>query len=214
MAEVCPTVLADTKEHYDESIKKIANFAHRIQIDLTDGVFAPSKTIAPKEAWWPVGVKADFHLMYKQPQNVLEDVLKHKPHLVIFHAESEGNFEAISHACRARGVKVGLALLPHTSVDSIAGALPHLDHLLIFSGTLGSYGGHANLDLVHKARQAKNLNPKVEVGWDGGVNQQNISQLAFGGVDVFNVGGAIQNAEDPERAYHALARIAQETGET
>jgi pentose-5-phosphate-3-epimerase len=54
----------------------------------------------------------------------------------------------------------------------------------------------------------------LEIGWDGGVTDQNISQLAFAGVDVFNVGGFIQKAEDPEKAFHVLERIADETGTT
>ena len=52
------------------------------------------------------------------------------------------------------------------------------------------------------------------MGGDGGVNTQNISQLAFGGVDVFNVGSFIQQAPDAERAFRSLQRIAEETGTT
>jgi pentose-5-phosphate-3-epimerase len=54
----------------------------------------------------------------------------------------------------------------------------------------------------------------LEIGWDGGINDRNISQLVFGGVDVLNVGGYIQNANNPERAYNSLFRIADETGTT
>ena len=87
-----------------------------------------------------------------------------------------------------------------------------IDHVLIFSGNLGSYGGHANLDLLHTVRYLKNHKPGLEIGWDGGINSQNVAQLVFGGVDVLNVGAFIQNAENPEKAYLALDRIASETG--
>jgi pentose-5-phosphate-3-epimerase len=70
------------------------------------------------------------------------------------------------------------------------------------------------MDLLNKAEELKRHRPQLEIGWDGGVNERNISRLAFSGVDVFNVGGYIQNAEDPERAYKALSRIAEETGTT
>jgi len=36
----------------------------------------------------------------------------------------------------------------------------------------------------------------------------------FGGVDVLDVGGYIQDAADPQKAYERLARIAEETGTT
>ena len=68
--------------------------------------------------------------------------------------------------------------------------------------------------MLHKAGVIKQHNPNIEVGWDGGINQQNISRLAAGGVDVFDVGGFIQDSPDPEHAYNILARIADETGTT
>lgn len=195
-------------------MEKVARFAHRVQIDLTDGDFAANRTVRPEEAWWPAGVKADFHLMYRRPDKAMDVILEHQPHMIIIHAEADGNFEALAQKCRRRGVKIGLALLPQTSPASIEGSLGKLDHILIFSGNLGEYGGQVNLDLLHKVRHIKELDPGIEVGWDGGINQQNISQLAFGGVDVFNVGGFLQSAPDPQAAYESLARIADETGTT
>lgn len=214
MPVICPSILAADPEQYRQQIDKVAAFADRIQIDLTDGNFAKSQTIDPEDAWWPVGIKADFHLMYRQPDQAIEVILEHKPHMIIVHAESDGNFLAIVEKLRPLDVKVGLAVLPHTSAESIFQALDKLDHVLIFSGNLGEYGGHANLDLLNKVRTLKHHRPHLEVGWDGGVNSHNISQLVFGGIDVFNVGGFLQKSSDPERDYHVLQRIADETGTT
>ena len=214
MPVVCPSILATDSGQYHEQMEKVARFASRIQIDLTDGIFAKNQTIKPEEAWWPVGIKADFHLMYKHPDRAIEIILEHKPNLIIVHAEADGNFLALAANFRRRGIKVGLALLPQTSVNSISLALEHLDHVLIFSGNLGQYGGHANLDLLSKARALKQQKPGIEVGWDGGVTNRNASQLAFGGVDVFNVGGFLQDSPDPERDFYSLKRIVEETGTT
>lgn len=214
MAVVCPTILAQTTDDYRRQMEKIAGFAERIQIDLCDGEFAVTKTIEPEHAWWPAGVKADFHLMYKNPSPAIEKLLDHRPHMIIVHAEAAGNFVSIATQLRKTDVKVGVALLPATAVSAIIPALSHIDHVMLFSGSLGKFGGHANLDLLHKAKEIKQSNPHIEIGWDGGINERNISQLAFGGVDVFNVGGYIQEAEDPHKAYLHLSRIAQETGTT
>lgn len=214
MAVICPAILGDSPEKYRAELEKVAHFANRIQIDLTDGEFAKSPTVKPEEAWWPAGIKADFHLMYRRPDKAIDTILEHQPHMIIIHAEAEGSFEALAEHCRHHGVKIGVALLPQTSTSSIERSLNRLDHILIFSGNLGEYGGRANLDLLRKAQHIKQLAPEMEVGWDGGINPQNISQLAFGGVDVFNVGGFLQSAADPQAAYESLARIADETGTT
>jgi ribulose-phosphate 3-epimerase len=214
MALVCPTVLAADKTSYHDQMAKVAGFAHRIQIDLTDGVLAKSPTVMPDEAWWPIGVKADFHLMYKQPSRAVDVILEHKPHMIIVHAESSGRFIEMADKLHGLGVFVGVALLPQTTVETITPALDHIDHVLIFSGDLGNFGGHANLRLLDKVAELRRHKPELEIGWDGGINEQNISKLVFAGVDVLNVGGYIQNAEEPEKAYSRLVRIAEETGTT
>src|SRR5438045_3767924 len=76
MPTICPAILAADKDTYRSQIEKIVHFAHRIQIDLTDGLFAPHKTIAPEDAWWPVGFKADFHLMFKDPMPAIHKILQ------------------------------------------------------------------------------------------------------------------------------------------
>lgn len=195
-------------------MERIAPFAHRIQIDLTDGIFAAPRTINPEQTWWPVGLQADFHLMYKNPQSAVAALLEHGPHMLIIHAEASGRFDPIARLCRKRNVKIGIALLPNSHPASIVPALYHIDHVLIFSGDLGKFGGHADLDLLKKVDFLKNHKHDLEIGWDGGINSQNIAQLVSGGVDVLNVGGFIQNADDPERAFHALERIAEETDTT
>lgn len=214
MSLICPAILAADEDQYRQQIEKVGHFAERIQIDLTDGFFAKSKTVTPDQAWWPVGIKADFHLMYKNPMAAAEVILEHRPNMLIVHSEADGNFSSFVSLCRRAGVKVGVALLARTPVSTILPALMSIDHVLIFSGELGQYGGHANLDLLNKVRVLRQHRPDLEIGWDGGVNIHNISQLAFGGVDVFNVGGFLQNSDDPEKAYRALARIAEETGTT
>jgi ribulose-phosphate 3-epimerase len=214
MPLICPTILAETKEQYQQQMEKIAGFAERIQIDLTDGIFAKKQTIKPEDAWWPAGIKADFHLMYKQPDHAIDNILAHKPNLVIVHAEAHGHFESFAQLLHNLGIKVGVALLPQTSADTIAEGLKLVDHVLIFSGNLGEYGGHADLGLLSKVHSLKHQKPDLEIGWDGGINEQNIASLATGGVDVFNVGAYLQDSSQPEHAYKVLERIAQETGTT
>ena len=214
MPIVCPAILASSTEEYRQQMEKVASFAQRIQIDLTDGRFAHQATVKPEQAWWPVGVLADFHLMYKNPPNAIEVILEHQPHMIIVHSEADGHFESVAKECHHFGVKVGVALLQNTPVETILPALSHIDHVLIFSGSLGQFGGHANLDLLRKAQSIRQHNPDIEIGWDGGVNDQNVARLVDAGVDVLNVGGYLQSAPDAEKAYLRLQRIADETGTT
>ncbi len=214
MPIICPTILAAEPKQYKEQIERVASFAHRLQIDLTDGIFAGPLTVDVKEAWWPAATLADFHLMYDHPLPTVKIILKHHPHLIIVHAEAKGRFDEVLDYCQSRKVKVGVALLQKTKPQLILPALNRIDHVLIFSGELGKQGGNAHLDLLEKVFFLKSQKPSLEIGWDGGINDQNVSELVAGGVDVLNVGGFIQKAQDPKKAFETLQRVADETGTT
>lgn len=208
---ICPTVTAETPEEYAYQMERIEPFTKRIHVDVADGQFAPRRLVNFDQVWWRGDRTLDLHIMYRLPAEHAEIILALNPRLVIMHAEAEGNFMGFASLLQKHGIEVGVALLPQTPVETIAPALEHLNHVLVFSGNLGYQGGStADLSLLKKVEHIRRLKPLIEIGWDGGVNDQNIKQLADGGVDVVNVGGFIQRAEDPAKAYgillEALAR--------
>lgn len=203
MPVICPTVMGKDPREYRTALERVCEFAERIHIDFADGKFAPSKLIPIDEAWWPVGLLVDFHVMYQNPLEHLEDILVQQPHLVIIHAEAEG-VEAFLDELEGLGIKRGVALLKDTPVETIKPILDKLDHVLIFSGDLGYYGGIVDYGLLDKVAELKKLAPDIEIGWDGGIKDGTAHKLAEGGVDVLNTGGFIQNSPDPETAYDTL----------
>ncbi len=206
-ASICPTITAADAASYQQQIEKVAGFATRLHIDLADGVFTPANLVPVDQVWWPGGVRADLHVMCKRPLEVLPALIALQPQLIILHAESEGNFAEFAEAVHHHGIEAGVALLQTSPVETIKEGLPFIDHVLIFSGDLGRFGGKANPALLSKVRTLKSLKPQLEIGWDGGINAQNISALVRSGVEVLNVGGFIHNAEDPAAAYAMLANV-------
>ncbi len=204
MATICPTVLARDPHEYRIQMERIQSFAKRVQIDLTDGHFAKVKTVTIPQVWWPAKVTADLHLMFRRPGFHLKEILNLHPSMVIVHAEAEGSFVDFAQRLRDAAIKVGVALLPETPVAQIKPALEYIDHVLIFSGDLGHFGGRVDTHLLVKAQECKALKPELEIGWDGGVNDTNVHLLAAGGIDVLNVGGFIQKASDAQHAYDTL----------
>ena len=203
MAVICPTVMGHDSRAYREAIERVSDFAHRIHIDFADGVFAPTKLISIEDAWWPVGLQVDFHVMYKKPLDYIEDIIVHQPSLVIVHAEAE-NVEEFLDEVAGMGIHRGVALLKDTPASTIKPYLDKLEHVLIFSGDLGHYGGTVDYNLLEKVKDLKELKSDLEIGWDGGINTESVKKLAAGGVDVLNVGGAVQKASEPEVVYDKL----------
>lgn len=205
-ATICPTVTAHDADEYRNQMNRLSSFATRIHIDLADGQFTPVKLLGVDQVWWPGGVRADLHVMYKRPFDHTKVYLSLSPQMVVVHAEADGDFVPFANLLHRHGIEVGVALLQQTPVEFIRPALPFIDHVLIFSGNLGHFGGQADTSLLEKVAELRRLKPQLEVGWDGGINDQNAQVLARGGVDVLNTGGFIQHAANPALAYQALFR--------
>jgi len=202
MVSLVPTVTTDDMDVYRQQIEQSAQYAVRVHIDLGDGVFT-RKLTAVEDVWWPAGMRADLHIMFERPFDHIPAIIALAPQLVIVQAEAEGDYLAFARTMHAHGIEAGVSLLQETPVEAIVPALEHIDHVLIFSGDLGHFGGKADLSLLGKAQKLKQLKPTLELGWDGGVNDEVASELVVGGIDVLNAGGYL-HGDDPAAAYHKL----------
>lgn len=207
MAIICPTVTAESTQEYQEQLARLEPFAGRIHLDFMDGLFTKNTSISLEQATLPnnTAIQVDLHLMYMRPDLYYDQILRLKPDLVILQAEAQGDFIFLAEKLHGANIKVGIALLQSTPVKRIAPAVGYIDHVLIFSGNLGHFGGEADMSLLSKVGEVKSLKPSIEIAWDGGINDQNARQLVDGGVDVLNVGGYIQNSSDPKVAYDFLS---------
>jgi ribulose-phosphate 3-epimerase len=204
MSIICPAILVKDEQEYKKQIEAVKPFAERIQIDLKDNDFALGQSVALDKIWLPDGILSDIHVMYRNPQNYLETLIKLKPNMVIVHAESTCDIPKFAADLREHDIKTGVAILQGTAIKDVVYIFPHVQHLLIFSGDLGHYGGKADLSLTGKITEAKNIHKYLEIGWDGGINAQNAAELAKSGVDVLDVGGAILNVSNPQDAYATI----------
>ncbi len=204
MSIIAPCITVETEEQYKAMVEKYSKFAQRVQVDISDGKFAPVFLLSADKIWWPKEWIVDIHVMVSDPTGYLDRLIQLKPHLIIMHAEASVDLMPLIDKIRKYGIKVGVALLKATVPETVANLIKQVDHVLVFSGDLGHYGGKASLMQLEKVRLIKNLNPNVEIGWDGGVGVDNAFTLSQGGVNVLNVGGALANSEDPTAVYNSL----------
>lgn len=205
MPVICPTVTAINPHTYREQMARIEPFALRVHIDFGDGDFA-TKMVNIAQAYWPEHMVADFHVMYRHPYAHMETLVSLKPNMVVVHAEAEDDMLAMVLELQAAGIKAGVALLQDTKPEDHTDIIAHADHVLLFSGNLGHQGGVADMSLLKKAEDIRAINSTAELGWDGGITAENAPLLVEGGIEVLNVGGYIQHADDPKAAYEAIAK--------
>ena len=209
---IVPTVLSDDKQDYHYKIEKINSFARRVQIDITDGIFTPQRTLDITTIWWPKTWTPDLHLIVVEPSKYLSAILKLHPSLCIMHAEAKEDLLPIFDVLKKAGIKTGVAMLPSTYPGHIEDYIKNADHALIFAGSLGSQGGKADLMQIEKIPLVRSIKPEIEIGWDGGANITNIRALAHSDLDVINVGSAISRAPNPIAAYQELVEEIDKNG--
>lgn len=205
MTVICPTITAYDPHEYRSQMEQIEPFAQRIHIDLMDGRFTPKASPDLDHIWWPDNIKADVHLMYKEPREALDQLVRLNPHLIVIHFEADVNHKQFADQLHENNIKAGLAILQNTALDEVADLLKSFDQVLVFSGHLGFHGGEFDPVQLNKVIAIREAYPDIEVAWDGGINDQNAKLLVDAGVAVLNVGGYIQKSTDPAMAYKTLA---------
>ncbi len=209
---IAPTLLTADANEFTNLIGLFPTFAKRMQIDVVDGSFVPTTTI-PESAITalPTTIPVDFHMMVARPSEHLPHILRLKPSLCIFHAEATEDLLPIFAQLKQAGIKAGVALLQRTYPGSVEQYIKAADHVLIFAGALGKNGGAADLLQVEKVKLVRAINPNVEIGWDGGVNMDNVRTLAHSDINILNAGSAMRT-EDPKATWEAMMKEREARG--
>jgi ribulose-phosphate 3-epimerase len=206
MAIICPTILAVTPQDFQDQSQKLS-FAPRVQIDIADGIFAPSHTVNLNQVYLNQEQKTDLHLMIEEPREWLETAIALSPHMIILHAEAKGELLEFFQYIKKFGIKTGVAILPETQPEDVENLIASCDHCLIFGGKLGFQGGEAILSMLKKVGAIRAIKPVIEVGWDGGANADNIKKISMAGVNVIDAGSSVLHTKNPEESWKNLENI-------
>lgn len=207
-----PAILTDNKQDFRAQVERINIFTRRVQIDVSDGTFAPTQTLDITNIWWPKNWETDLHLMAANPSTYLDTILKLSPSLCILHAEANENLLPMFNALKEAGIRTGLALLPSTFPGNVKPYIDVVDHVLIYAGQLGIQGSPADLMQMEKIPLVRNMKPELEIGWDGGANMTNVRAIAHADIDVINVGSAISQSPNPAQVFQELVAEIDKNG--
>jgi ribulose-phosphate 3-epimerase len=150
----------------------------------------------------------DVHLMVKPVDRMIGDFIDAGASYITFHPEASEHVDRSLQLIKQGGCKAGLVFNPATSLDVLRYVLDKVDMVLLMSVNPG-FGGQSfipgTLDKLREARElidASGLPIRLQV--DGGVNVQNIKQIAQAGADTFVAGSAIFNAPDYAQVIAAM----------
>ena len=185
-----------------------------LHIDIMDGVFVPNISFGlpvVKAIYKHAKKPLDVHLMIANPDPYITLFKEAGAEILTVHYESCTHLHRTIQEIKSKGMKAGVALNPHTSVDLLVDILPMLDVVLIMSVNPG-FGGqkfiHSTLNKVKKLKKIiveLNCNTLIEI--DGGVNLETGSALAESGADAIVAGSFVFNSKDPKQTISDLKNI-------
>ena len=212
---IAPSVLAADFANLQRDIEMINNSeADWFHIDIMDGVFVPNISFGmPVLAAIAKHAKKtiDVHLMIVDPDRYIKTFADLGANYLTVHYETCPHLHRTIQAIKAEGMKAGVVLNPHTSVDLLEDVINDLDMVLLMSVNPG-FGGQSFIENTYeKVRKLKALinrkgaNTLIEI--DGGVTSKNAKQLVEAGADVLVAGSFVFNSENPLKTVADLKRM-------
>jgi ribulose-phosphate 3-epimerase len=183
-------------------------------IDIMDGVFVPNISFGMpvldainKHAKKTI----DVHLMIIDPDRYISTFKKLGADVLTVHYEACTHLHRTLQAIKAEGMKAGVALNPHTSVDLLEDVIQDIDLVCIMSVNPG-FGGqsfientYAKVEKLKALINRKNAATLIEI--DGGVTNKNAKQLVDAGGDVLVAGSYVFGANNPIATIADLKEI-------
>jgi len=222
---IAPSILSANFAKLGQEIQDvIASGADIVHFDVMDNHYVPNLTIGPLvcEAIRPItDAIIDVHLMVKPVDRIIPDFAKAGANIITFHPEASDHIDRSLSLVRESGCKSGLVFNPATSLDYLDHVMDKIDMVLLMSVNPG-FGGQKfipetlnKLTITRKKIDAymEKTGRKIWLEVDGGVNPNNIADIAKAGADTFVAGSAIFGAgkdSDPNR-YDTIVKSLRES---
>ncbi|MEG1554232.1 MAG: ribulose-phosphate 3-epimerase [Rikenellaceae bacterium] len=185
--------------------------AEWIHLDIMDGVFVPNISfgLPVVKAIRSVTKKVlDVHLMIVDPDKYIDAFANAGADYLTVHVETTTHLHRTLQAIKAKGMKAGVSLNPHTPLSSIEEVITDIDLVLLMSVNPG-YGGQSFIEhSIDKVKRLKKMivdnNASTLIEIDGGVSLKNARTLFDAGCDALVAGSAVFGSDNPSETIDKL----------
>jgi len=177
MSEIIPALLPKNPEDLISSLSKLPKETQFIHLDILE-----------VDIWTPMEKKFEVHLMFSQPENIVERWAERGAKSIIVHKLNE-------NTRKFRGVgKIGLGVELHIPLEEIFPQVSEIDFLHLMSiAEIGGQGHPLDERIFDRIKRVREKFPQLIISVDGGVNETNFEKLKNLGIDRFVAGSGFNN---------------------
>jgi ribulose-phosphate 3-epimerase len=214
MAIIAPSLLAADFLHLGKACEMLnESEAAWFHLDVMDGSFVPniSYGLPVIEQIKKTTTKVmDVHLMIVHPEKYIADFKKAGADILTVHYEACPHLHSTLQQIKAHGMKAGVALNPHTSIEVLKEVIKDIDVVCVMSVNPG-FGGQKFIEHTYEKVKAlsdliKNAGATTLIEIDGGVTEHNAAALVKAGAHVLVAGTTVFKAADPKAMISLLKK--------
>ena len=208
---VAPSMLSADFANLGKDIDMVNQNGDIFHLDIMDGVFVPNisyGTPVIKAITARATIPVEAHLMIVEPQKFIKDYKEMGVAAISVHYEACTHLDRVVNQIKELGMKAGVAINPHTSVNLLEDIVKVSDFILVMSVNPG-FGGQKFIPYTtKKIRDLKKIiqdnNPNCLIEVDGGVGLSNIVELSRAGADIVVAGNAVFSSKNPAETIKKL----------
>src|ERR1700735_3995505 len=203
--EIAPSILASNFARLGEEVHLVEQAgAEVIHVDVMDGHFVPNISIGipvVESLRKATHLPLDVHLMIERPEEYIERFVRAGATRVLVHEEATAHLDRALAMIREHGAEAGAAINPATPVVMLSDILDKVDSVLMMSVNPG-FGGQKFIrgaleKIRHLSEWRARYNGKFRIEVDGGVDLENIAELAKAGANTFVAGTSVFHTSVP-----------------
>ncbi|MDP3724779.1 MAG: hypothetical protein Q8R11_04085 [bacterium] len=193
---ILPAILAPTKAAFQKEVKRIEGVFPWIHIDIADSTLIKGKTLSLVDALAvDVSAKREVHLMVKDPEQYLTDLIDAKVERVIVHVESDGNKDAMIRAIKSANLEVYFGVLADSIVYPVRPYLKDVDGVVVLAVNAGKQGSPFLPVSLDKVRLVHTWYPDMPIEVDGGMQPKTAQEAVKMGASRIAVGSFLKKAK-------------------